>query len=116
MSRPETDLDLGDEDSVGGVTSMVTSNLVPADQLLKKKQVVFSGRQLIKDGTIFGTGGTGVLLVLVGIAVFYKITVKGCIIAGTDGTGGRLFLVGIVVGFYKVTVKGCILGHMVTTH
>ena len=78
MSRPETDLDLGDEDSVGGVTSMVTSNLVPADQLLKKKQVVFSGRQLIKDGTIFGTGGTGVLLVLVGIAVFYSKRVHHC--------------------------------------
>jgi hypothetical protein len=36
---PPPDLELGDEDSVG----MVTSNLVPADQL-KKKQVVFSGK------------------------------------------------------------------------
>jgi hypothetical protein len=36
---PASDLELVDEDSVG----MVTSNLVPADQL-KKKQVVFSGK------------------------------------------------------------------------
>ena len=61
----ESDLDLVDDDSVG----LVTSNLVPADQL-KKKQVVFSEASLVVNGE--ETRNNAVSPMNVGIEDFLK--------------------------------------------